>query len=520
MSNNTDPLTKDESQNSQQLVVGAGEAGPHSHLSGELAEPGSEDPAQTFNIDSSRNFFHFPEGFLWGVATSHFQVEGHPEETSNRLSDWAVWTAEEGRILDRSTADKACEFFQRYQQDIELCEQLNLNSFRMSINWPVMCPAPGTEYKSDDETLAYYRDMLKLLKEKGFKTFVTLFHFCLPNWLAEIGGWNNDIVVSELERFARYIAEELGEYVDFWMTINEPLAYVYQGYIAGVWPPGYNHNYVGAFSCVRNMLRAHAAAYHAIHDVIPDAKVSITHHWMSFSPRNKFNPLDQMVRNLRDQVFNHCFLEALHSGKLEFPFPANLEPRLRDLSGEIPGLRDTMDFLGINYYTRQFCHFEYKFPIDIFGTKTEMVENEISGLGWESYPQGLYNVLVHELKPYRYDQKGRLREIYITENGHANIYSADLVDGDWSLEDTGRVRYLTSHLMSLYRAITDGANVKGYLHWSLLDNFEWAEGLRARFGLVRVTYPTLERTLRKSAHIYKKIAKMNALAPHVVRSKT
>jgi beta-glucosidase len=219
-------------------------------------------------------------------------------------------------------------------------------------------------------------------------------------------------------------------------------------------------------------------------------------------------------------VFNHCFLEALHSGKLEFPFPANLEPRLRDLSGEIPGLRDTMDFLGINYYTRQFCHFEYKFPIDIFGTKTEMVENEISGLGWESYPQGLYNVLVHELKPYRYDQKGRLREIYITENGHANIYSADLVDGDWSLEDTGRVRYLTSHLMSLYRAITDGANVKGYLHWSLLDNFEWAEGLRARFGLVRVTYPTLERTLRKSAHIYKKIAKMNALAPHVVRSKT
>lgn len=142
-----------------------------------------------------------------------------------------------------------------------------------------------------------------------------------------------------------------------------------------------------------------------------------------------------------------------------------------------------------------------------------MAEHELSGLGWESYPQGLYNLLVKDLKPYRYNEKGELREIYITENGHANIFEAELTDGDWSLEDTGRVKYLVSHLNSLYRAIKDGANVKGYLHWSLLDNFEWAEGLRARFGLVRVSYPTLKRTLRKSAHIYKQIASKNALSP-------
>ncbi|MBX9689336.1 MAG: glycoside hydrolase family 1 protein [Candidatus Obscuribacterales bacterium] len=468
---------------------------------------------------STKNFFHFPEGFLWGVATSHFQVEGHPDEIGNRLSDWAKWTEEEGRILDRSTADKACEFFSRYQSDIELCEQLNLNSFRLSLNWPAMCPGPGHVYRKDDETLAVYKDMLKLLKAKGFKTFVTLFHFCLPSWLAEIGGWNNEQSIDEFERFADFVAEELGEYVDFWLTLNEPLASVYQGYVAGLWPPGYQHNYMGGFECLRNLLRGHARAYKKIHTRIPNARVSVTHHWMSFSPRHKFNPFDHLVRHMRDSVFNHSFMSALHTGKLNFPWPASLDPRLRDLSGEIEGLAGSMDFIGINYYTRQFCEFEFKFPIDIFGVKSEIAENELSGLGWESYPQGLYNLLVHELKPYRYDENGRLRDIYITENGHANMYEAELAEGDWSLEDAGRIRYLVSHLMSLYRAITDGANVKGYLHWSLIDNFEWAEGLRARFGLVRVSYPTLQRTLRKSARIYRQIAGKNALAPHFTRSK-
>lgn len=488
------------------------------------AEPSSQSSA--FEIDGElepaeaerkKNSFRFPEGFLWGVATSHFQVEGHPDEIENRLSDWAKWTEEEGRILDRSTADRACEFFARYKQDIELCEELKLNSFRLSLNWPAMCPEPNYVYNKDDETLSTYKDMLKLLKAKGFKTFVTLFHFCLPHWLADIGGWNNELTVSEFERFARFVAEELGEYVDFWLTINEPLAYVYQGYVSGQWPPGYNHNYLLGFDCLRNMLDGHARAYKAIHEVVPDAKVSVTHHWMSFSPRSKFSPCDQLVRHMRDTVFNHCFMKAMHTGKLEFPFPANIDWRLRNLSGEIKGLADSMDFIGINYYTRQFCHFEYRWPPDIFGEKSDLAENELSGLGWESYPQGLYNLLVHELKPYLHDSKGKLRDIYITENGHANMYEAELTDGDWSLEDSSRVRYLVSHLMSLYRAITDGANVKGYLHWSLLDNFEWAEGLRARFGLVRVSYPTLQRTLRKSALIYKTVAEMNALAANVIR---
>ncbi|MBY0356998.1 MAG: glycoside hydrolase family 1 protein [Candidatus Obscuribacterales bacterium] len=462
----------------------------------------------------------FPEGFLWGVATSHFQVEGHPEESNKRFSDWANWTTQTGRILDQSTADKACEFFVRYRSDIELCEKLNLNSFRLSLNWPAMCPAPGHVYDKNDPSLKTYLAMLKLLKEKGFKTFVTLFHFTLPTWLAEIGGWNNKLAVEEFERFAEFVASELGEYVDFWLTINEPLAYVYQGYVAGDWPPGYNNNYLAGFECVRNLLLAHSRAYHVIHKLIPEAKVSITHHWMSFAPRAKWNPFDHLVKYMRDSVFNHCFMSALQTGILRFPWPAMFDYRWNSLTGEIPGLKGTLDFIGVNYYTRQFCQFKFAWPLDLFGIKVDAAELETSGLGWESYPQGLYNLLVHELRPYRYDQNGKLRDIYITENGHANIFEAELVEGDWSLEDQGRIRYLVSHVSSLYRAIADGANVKGYLHWSLLDNFEWAEGLRARFGLVRVSYPTLERTLRQSAHIYSQIAGRNALAvtPALIKS--
>lgn len=453
----------------------------------------------------------FPEGFLWGVATSHFQIEGHPLEFQHRMSDWAVWSTTHDKIYDRSTPHPGCDFFALYRSDLELCTELNLNCFRMSLNWPAMSRGPDVPYDRADPTLCHYKEMLKFLKSRGLKTFVTLFHFCLPQWLAEIGGWNNPRTIDEFERFAGFVAEELGEHVDFWLTINEPLAYVYQGYIAGLWPPGYQLNYLRGFECIRSLLQGHARAYHAIRRVVPAARISVTHHWMHFSPRHRLNPLDHMVRFLRDRVFNHCFMEALHTGRLSFPAPLNVDPHLRSLSGEIAGLADTLDFIGINYYTRQFCEFEYKWPLDPFGIRSEIAELETSDLGWESYPQGLYDILVHELKPYMHDTSGRSRDIYITENGHANIYEADLTDGDWSLDDHGRVRYLKEHLTSVYRAIRRGANVKGYLHWSLLDNFEWAEGLRARFGLVRVSYPTLKRTLRKSALVYAEIAGRNGL---------
>jgi beta-glucosidase len=465
--------------------------------------------APAFNSNQSA-VLKFPEGFLWGVSTSHFQVEGNPQEIGNRGSDWASWTAREGKILDRSTADTACDFYSRYQADIDLCQNLNLNTFRLSLNWAALLPT-AEQSRFSPESAEFYKLLLKELKRRGFKTFVTLFHFCLPAWLSEVGGWNNKQTIEEFHKFTRLAIEEFGDMVDFWLTLNEPLAYAYQGYIEGAWPPGHKGDYVLAFEAIRNMLEGHAQAYKSIHEAIKDARVSFTVHWIPFVARNKLSPLDTVSRFMRDEIFNHVWMRAVETGNLQFPPPLIAEKRIRRITGIIPDLKGTVDYLGINYYTRQVCEFGYGWPPDMFGLRSDLTEYETSALGWEIYPQGLYDLLTQGLDPYRLDDQGRARDIYITENGFSSMFAADLTDGNWSLDDELRVRYLNSHLVAVQQAITHGANVKGYLHWSLLDNFEWAEGLRARFGLIRVAYPTLERTLRKSAHIYAEIAGSNAI---------
>jgi beta-glucosidase len=456
----------------------------------------------------------FPDGFLWGAATSHFQVEGNPSEISTRCSDWAEWTVSDGRIADRTTADEACQFFRRYPDDLELLNELNLNTFRISLNWPALClDANGSAslISVNREQIEHYRRLLVRLKSQGIKTFVTLFHFCLPKHLADQGGWLNPATPEEFGRLAELAAREYKGLVDYWITINEPLAYTYQGYICGAWPPGLKHSYDDAFLCIHNMLKGHALAYQAIHAADPHARVSYTMHWRPFIARNKFSPADQMVRHLRDAVFNHLFPKSVQSGKLEFPFPFNLKKAVEPLSGLIPGLKDSMDYLAINYYTRDVCEFSYEPPFDLFGVKTVKREIEVNGMGWESYPEGLYTVLTEEIAPYRFDSKGFERPIMITENGYASVFPADMTDGNWSLDDQARISYLQSHLMAIHEAIKHGANVQGYLHWALLDNFEWSEGLRIRFGLVRVAYPTQVRTLRQSAHYYAQIARANGL---------
>jgi beta-glucosidase len=455
----------------------------------------------------------FPEGFLWGAATSHFQVEGHPVEMKSRLSDWSTWATTAGNIADSTTADAACDFVSRYLDDIELLSGLNLGALRISVNWAVLCPTDRSgqgRKRLNQEGVRYYKKLLSTLKERGIKTFVTLFHFCLPQWLAEEGGWLSPRTAQEFGRFAELVATELGEYVDYWITINEPLPYAYQGYVDGSWPPGQKHHYVNAFRCVHNMLQGHALAYHAIHKVIPDAQVGFTNHWRPFVPVNRWNPLDKLVTHMRNRVFNHMFPNAIKTGRMHFPFPLTMRKAIAELCVPIEGLKGTMDYSGVNYYTRDLSHHSFEAPFDVFGRSSRCPDSEISCMGWESYPDGLYDILTQEMTQYTMVE-GKECPIIITENGFADLFPAHLVEGDWSLADDYRIRYLISHLKAMHKAIKKGANVKGYLYWSLLDNFEWAEGLKARFGLVRVAFPTQERTLRKSAYVYAKIASSNAL---------
>jgi beta-glucosidase len=361
------------------------------------------------------------------------------------------------------------------------------------------------------EEIERYKRLLTEIKGRGMKTFVTLFHFCLPLWLARVGGWHSDVVVQEFRAFTEIMVKEFGDLVDYWITINEPLAYAYQSYIAGSWPPGLMQDFPYAFKCVRNMIEAHGACYKVIHEHSPTAQVSFTMHWRPFTPKNELNPLDQMVAFYRNTVFNHLFPKTCDTGILEFPPPFGTSDLVKSISGPIPDAKDSMDYLALNYYTRDICEFKPGLPIDFFGVRTEIDQKLTNAMGWESYPDGLYNILANELSRYKRDGQGRIRPIMITENGYADVYPAELSEGDWSLNDEARTEYLHTHLLAVHRAIKSGANVQGYLHWSLLDNFEWAEGLRIRFGLVRVAFPTQERTMRKSAAFYSEVAKKNGV---------
>lgn len=463
---------------------------------------------------SSNDIIKFPDNFLWGAATSHFQVEGHPHEIENRLSDWAQWTEEAGRIADKTSADHACQFYYRYEEDIELIRSLGLNAFRLSFNWPaLMGPAVGDKLPDtlNREQVDYYRRVLVNLKEHNIKVFATLFHFTLPDWLAREGGWQSPRAVEAFAIFSKLIAAEFKDLIDFWITINEPLAYVYQGYVAGLWPPGVKGDYIKAFVCIKQLLEAHGAAYDAVKSVDQRALISYTLHWRPFQPKNPYNPMDSLVRYYRDYVFNHVFPNAIQYGVFEFPAPVCWDKEIARITGPMKNIKGKCDYLAINYYTRELSRYRPSRPFDIFGESSPENELAVNDIGWEVYPLGLFNLLTSDTLRYQVNADGSKRPVFITENGYASIFAADLDTGDWSLADQKRIDYLESHLKELHRAIAGGVDVRGYLHWSLMDNFEWAEGLKARFGLVRVSYPSQERILRASARVYSEIARNNGM---------
>ncbi len=437
-----------------------------------------------------------------------------------RLSDWSDWMMTPDRIIDGSTAERACDFVNKYPDDIKLLNELGLKAFRLSLNWPALLCAepssPDSAFELNPEAVEYYRRLLTQLKEQGIVTFVTLFHFCLPQWLAQKGGWLNPISADQFRIFTSKIVDAFGDLVDYWLTINEPMAYAYQSYIAGVWTPGLKGDYLSAFTCVRHMLAGHAMAYEAIKSKYPDAPVSFTNHWRPFSPEKPLSVMDHVVCMVRDNVFNHLFPSSINSGVYRLPFPLGCYQQFRDLEGPINGLKDSMDYIGINYYTRELSRFKPSWPPDVFGEASDKPQLKTNALGWEVYPEGLYQILTHDVKPYLVGSNSKIREIFITENGYAERYESQLEDGDWSLDDNERVHYLAVHLKAIHEAIKAGSPVRGYLHWSLLDNFEWAEGLCQRFGLVRVSYPNQARAPRQSAYVYGDIAAANCLSQEIL----
>ncbi|MEM4447334.1 MAG: family 1 glycosylhydrolase [Candidatus Jordarchaeales archaeon] len=420
----------------------------------------------------------FPRGFLWGCAVSAHQVEGN-----NTNNNWWKWE-QEGHTLDKS--GKACDHYNRYKKDLDIAKSLNLNTFRTSIEWSRIEPKEGVW---SEKEIKHYRKVLEAMRERGLTPMITLHHFTDPLWFAEKGGWEKPESVEIFARFVRKVVEELGDLIPFYNTINEPMVYVVLGYAFGIFPPG-EKDILKALTVAKHLLLAHARAYSVIHEVCkemgyPKPRVGIVHNMMVFEPLDPKDERHVNEANTSDAIYNRWFLECIHTGTIQPP---------AGQGEEVEGLKDTWDFIGLNYYTRSIC---IPSPDPARRFAVIPMDAELTDMHYEVYPEGLYKLLV-SLKKYE-------KPVYITENGIATS------------NDKQRCRFILRHLAEAHRAMREGVDLRGYIYWSLIDNFEWNEGFSKRFGIVEVDYKTLKRTPRESAYMYAEIAGKNKVTADLMQ---
>ncbi|MBI3894089.1 MAG: family 1 glycosylhydrolase [Candidatus Wallbacteria bacterium] len=422
--------------------------------------------------------YAFPAGFLWGTATAAHQVEGN-----NSNSDWWDWEQVPGHIKHNDHSGLADDHYHLFAADLALARDLGNNAYRFSVEWARLEPEEG---RFDEREAAHYRAVLEACKANGLTPIVTLFHFTLPRWLAAKGGWLSPSTPALFARYAAFAAARFGDLADLWCTLNEPVVYLGAGYLKGVFPPGIL-DLRQALIVMENLARGHALAAKAIkeHDRKslakngPPAVVTIAHHMRVFDPARSWHPIDIVATRVVDYIFNKAFLDAITRGRLYFNIPGF--PRVDVV---IPGGKHSLDILGINYYSRDLIKFNPRSPL--LSDQLHPRDAQLTDLGWEIYPEGLYRLLVGTWKDYGLP-------ILVTENG--------IADGS----DSKRSEFLRQHLQAMARAMKDGVPVLGYLHWSLLDNFEWAEGFWPRFGLYSVDYATQQRRPTKAAEVYRQI---------------
>ncbi len=428
----------------------------------------------------------FPEGFLWGTAVCSHQVEGH-----NEHSDWWAWEQIPGKITDGSVSGPACDMLHRYPEDFAFMEKLGLNSFRFSIEWARIEPRKG---QYSEEAILHYENVLKELHKRGIKPCVTLYHWVLPKWMADEGGWTNSQSVKWFGDYVRLVIDRLAPYIDIWCTLNEPMVPVLASYLGGVFPPE-KKDPILAGKVFKNLLRVHGNAYHDImksaeqRGVRARTEVGIAMAVADVVPIHPENPIDKGLHRALRYCHNTAFIDAIETGKVPLPF---------GLYEVIPGLAKTQTYVGVNYYTRFRVEFPPKFGAQIgFSSLALDPDTEKTEMGYEVYPQGFYNVIMDAATRYG-------RPVYILENGIADV------------TDNQRPSYILRHLAQIDRAMKDGADVRGYFHWSFIDNFEWKEGYRTKFGLVAYDPQTFERTPRKSAFMYGEIAKSGRITDALI----
>ena len=427
--------------------------------------------------------YHFPRGFLWGTATAAHQVEGN-----NTYNQWWKWE-QDGHT--NGTSGLACDWWGgRWREDFDRAAEGGQNAHRFSVEWSRIQPTPDTW---DEEALEHYRNMLRGLHQRGMTPLVTLHHYTDPLWLAEMDGWETEAAVPLFEKFVRKTVEALKEYCTLWCTFNEPNGYALNGYVggglSGNFPPGKN-NLKLAMQVQANMIRAHAAAYRAIHQIQPVARVGIALHYRAFAPHYSWSPLDIFLTKNASIMLNNIFPMAFSNGVI------------RSLLGtiRIPEAKGTQDYFGFNYYTRSRVTFDLRRPETMFTGAFFVDDSDFSDKKFlVNEPEGLFEGLKWIVRTFPN------LPIIISENGFADA------------DDRVRPRYIAQHIHQMWRAVNFNWPVKGYFHWTLVDNFEWEHGWTLRFGLWALDQNTQKRTKRPSADLYAEICKENGLSSDMVQ---
>ena len=432
----------------------------------------------------------FADDFLWGVSTSAYQIEGAAGVDGRVPSIWDTFSATPGKVRDGSTGAVACDHYHRWAEDLDLARAMGLNSYRFSIAWTRIFN--GVDERPNAEGLAFYSRLVDGMLARGLQPWCTLYHWDLPQYLQDRGGWENRATIDAYLRYVDVMTRHLGGRVKHWITHNEPWCTAMHGNWDGMHAPG-NKSLPLALRVCHNVLVSHGLAVPIIRANVPDAKVGIA---LSLHPIEAASDsaADREAVARHDVLRNRWFLEPLYGrGYPELALRLVGKDAPAVVEGDMQAIAAPCDFLGVNYY---FPEVVTDAP-DQYPLRTAIVyprDRERTGFGWEVSPQGLVGLLARVAREYP------TGDLYVTENGSS--YDDHPEDADGAVNDTARRDYLIRHLAATRDAITAGAPVKGYLALSLLDNFEWSEGYLRRLGLTYVDYPTQRRTVKQSGRWY------------------
>jgi len=438
----------------------------------------------------------FPDGFRWGTATAAYQIEGAHDADSKGPSIWDTFSHLPGKIENGDTGDVACDHYHRYRDDVGLMGELGLGAYRFSISWPRVLPS-GTG-APNRAGLAFYDRLVDALLERRITPFITLYHWDLPQALQDRGGWSRRDIATDFAAYADLMGRTLGDRVKHWITFNEPFAFIAIGHLFGVHAPGIADAKT-AFQASHHVNLAHGDAVRALRGTVPDARIGITQVSMPVYPASD-SDADRAAARRFDGFVNRWYWEPSLVGRYPDDLLARLGPAAPKIEpGDLERVAPPIDFFGHNSYSRAVVRDNPRSVV--LGATQIDTNNPKTEMGWEIYPDHLYDALTRITRDYG------APEIYITENGAA---FRDQVVNE-AVDDPQRIEYLQAHLAACHRAITDGVKLRGYFCWSLLDNFEWAYGFSKRFGLIYTDFSTQRRIIKASGRYFAEVARRNAL---------